>query len=199
MRHVDTWIRLDFAKENSYVGNYSELEKHAILMHPHSRPSEVDPARQPGWENFRQSSNIIDVLSIIQAEMPRGVVLGDYVIEYGDDGSGDDYENFSRDDGNWWTSCFLYFDSLRASRDHRRARMVDTRRTHRRSNYETSNSDDSSVASVDMMEYRIYDTEDDISRRSVSVRGSTARRGRWMDSYNALCCMVAFLFHFFWT
>ncbi|CAA6670329.1 unnamed protein product [Spirodela intermedia] len=115
----------------SFVGDYFGLQEHARVVHPHSRPSEIDPARKIDWEHFQQSSEIIDVISTIHSEVPHGVVLGDYVIEYGDDDTGDDeYEDFPGDDGNWWTSCILYqvFENFRASRNRRRARVAESRR-----------------------------------------------------------------------
>lgn len=174
--YLNKKTRFCLGEKCNYSGNYTELEKHAKLNHPHCRPSEIDPARRLDWENFQQSSEIIDVLSTIHSEVPRGVVLGDYVIEYGEDDSGDDFENLPRDEGNWWTSCILYFDSLRPSRNRRRARVSDARRGRHRSNYDTSNSDDGSVTSVDMVEYRVYETQVDLASRSVSVRGGSVHR-----------------------
>ncbi|KAE9460291.1 hypothetical protein C3L33_07807, partial [Rhododendron williamsianum] len=103
---------------------------------PHACPSKVDPARQLDWENFQQSSEIIDVLNTIHAEVPRGVVLGDYVIEYGDNDTADEFEDFPGDEGNWWTSCILY-------------------------QLEISNSDEGSVTSVEFAEYRVDDADDE--------------------------------------
>ncbi|KAK1291066.1 hypothetical protein QJS10_CPB18g00196 [Acorus calamus] len=40
-------------KHCGYIGNYSELQKHAKLKHPHARPSKIDPAWQLDWENFQ--------------------------------------------------------------------------------------------------------------------------------------------------
>ncbi|KAG8375335.1 hypothetical protein BUALT_Bualt10G0089500 [Buddleja alternifolia] len=139
-----------------FTGTYLELQKHAQVEHPHARPSKIDPARQLDWENFQQSSEIIDVLSTIHSEVPRGVVLGDYVIEYGDDHSGDDFDDFPGDEGNWWTSCILYqvFDNFRTSRNRRRARVSDARRGDRRLSYDTSISDEGSVSSVEYADYR---------------------------------------------
>ncbi|ESR63385.1 c2h2-type domain-containing protein [Citrus sinensis] len=174
----------------TFAGTYLELRKHAQLEHPHSRPSKIDPARQLDWENFQQSSEIIDVLSTIHSEVPRGVVLGDYVIEYGDDETGDEFEDFPGDEGNWWTSCILYqvFDNLRNARNRRRSRVSDTRRGSRRSSYDTSNSDEGSVTSVDFAEYRIDETDDEFvstsgpSRGSSSHRSSRRRRSRFYDN-----------------
>lgn len=156
-----------------FTGTYTELRKHAQSEHPDSRPSKIDPARKLDWENFQQSSEIIDVLSTIHSEVPRGVVLGDYVIEYGDDdgdgGTGDEFEEGPGNEGSssWWTSCILYkmFDNIRnARRNRRRARMLGesrSRRGSRRSSYDNSNSDDSSVASFEFPVYRVDEIDDE--------------------------------------
>lgn len=156
-----------------FSGTYSELQKHAQVEHPHACPSKIDPARQLDWENFQQSSEIIDVLSTIHSEVPRGVVLGDYVIEYGDDNSGDDYDDFPGDEGNWWTSCILYqvFENFRTSRNRRRARVSDSRRGNRRLSFETSNSDEGSVSSAEFADYRVEETDDEyVNARALSRR-----------------------------
>ncbi|XP_077223101.1 uncharacterized protein LOC143856713 isoform X2 [Tasmannia lanceolata] len=196
--HLDAKKRCCQGENCSYFGNYSELQKHAKLKHPHARPSEIDPARQLDWENFQQSTEIIDVLSTIHSEVPHGVVLGDYVIEYAGEDMGDEYEDFPGDDGNWWTSCILYqvFDNLRASRNRRRSRVAETRRGRQRSSYDASNLDDGSVSSVDIREYRYrFDgthdefvtrgdanvTRGDATRESSSHRSSRRRRSRFHD------------------
>ncbi|GKU87513.1 hypothetical protein SLEP1_g1905 [Rubroshorea leprosula] len=188
--HLDEKKRCCEEEQCTFTGTYLELKKHAQLEHPHSRPSKIDPARVLDWENFQQSSEIIDVLSTIHSEVPRGVVLGDYVIEYGDNETGDEFEDFPGDEGNWWTSCILYqvFDNLRNSRNRRRSRVSDNRRGSRRSGYDTSNSDDGSVTSVDFAEYRIDETDDEFvsasgpSRGSSSHRRSRRRRSRFHDN-----------------
>lgn len=149
--HLDEKKRCCEEEQCAFMGTYDELREHAQLEHPHARPSKIDPARQLDWENFQQSSEIIDVLSTIHSEVPRGVVLGDYVIEYGDDDSGDDFEDFPGDEGNWWTSCILYqvFDNFRTSRNRRRSRASESRRGSHRLSYDTSNSDEGSVTSTE--------------------------------------------------
>ncbi|XP_077216624.1 E3 ubiquitin-protein ligase, putative (DUF1644) [Tasmannia lanceolata] len=188
--HLNAKKRCCQSENCTYVANYSELQKHANLKHPHARPSEIDPARQLDWENFQQSSEIIDVLSTIHSEVPHGVVLGDYVIEYGEEDTGDEYEDFPGDDGNWWTSCILYqvFDNFRASRNRRRSRVSETRRGgQRRSSYDASNLDDGSVTPVDIGEYRFDDTDDEFVSRVDATRGSSShrryrrRRSRFQD------------------
>ncbi|KAL2472311.1 Protein of unknown function (DUF1644) [Abeliophyllum distichum] len=107
-------------------------------------------------ENANFLNLIIDVLSTIHSEVPRGVVLGDYVIEYGNDNSGDEFDDFPGDDeGNWWTSCILYhvFENFRTSRNRRRSRVGDSRKGNRRLSYDTSNSGKGSVTSVEYVDY----------------------------------------------
>ncbi|XP_047339341.1 uncharacterized protein LOC124942822 [Impatiens glandulifera] len=115
-----------------FTGTYLQLQEHAKKEHPHGCPAKIDPVRQLDWENFQQSSETIDVLNTIHAGIPHGVVLGDYVIEYGDNDSGDD--EFRRDKRNWFTSCILFqvCDNVRSSRNRRRFRADRDRR--RRSN-----------------------------------------------------------------
>ncbi|KAJ4880594.1 hypothetical protein Rs2_37649 [Raphanus sativus] len=164
-----------------FTGTYSELREHARSEHPDSRPSKIDPARKLDWENFQQSSEIIDVLSTIHSEVPRGVVLGDYVIEYGDDdGTGDEFEDVASNEGSWWTSCIFYkmFDNIRNARNRRRARMSESsRRGSRRSSYDNSNSDDSSVASMEFPEYRVDEIDDEfITTASGGNRSSSVHQ-----------------------
>lgn len=173
-----------------FRGTYLELQKHAQLEHPHAFPSKIDPARLLDWENFQQSSEIIDVLSTIHSEVPRGVVLGDYVIEYGEDNSADDFDDFPGDERNWWTSCILYqvFDNFRASRNRRRSRVSDSRRGNRHMSYDTSNSDEGSVSSVEYADYRADDIDDDfvnareLSRTRTGQRSYRRPRSRFYDN-----------------
>lgn len=200
---VNGWVIIENARQNldqkkrcceedqcKFSGTFLELQKHAQVEHPDSRPSRIDPARQLDWENFQQSSEIIDVLSTIHSEVPRGVVLGDYVIEYGDDDTTDEFEDFPGDDGNWWTSCILYqvFENFRNSRNRRRSRRSAIRRGSRRSSYDNSNSDEGSVTSIEFPEYRGEDTDDeyvnprDPSRNSSVHQSSRRRRSRFYDN-----------------
>lgn len=170
--HLDEKNRRCDEERCAFVGSYSELQEHAEVNHPHAHPSKIDPARQLDWENFQQSSEIIDVLSTIHSEIPRGVVLGDYVIEYGDDDDVvDEFEDFPGDDGNWWTSCILYH-AFRSSRNRRRTRAHDTSRGNRRLSHDASISDEGSVASVDYPEY----TDDEFVSTIQPSRGSSGFR-----------------------
>ncbi|XP_049398545.1 uncharacterized protein LOC125862503 isoform X1 [Solanum stenotomum] len=164
--HLDVKERCCEEDKCRFKGTYVELQKHAKLDHPHARPSKIDPARQIDWDNFQQSSEIIDVLSTIHAEVPRGVVLGDYVIEYGHDNSDDEFENFPSAEGNWWRSCILYqvFNNFRTSRNRRRSRVSNARRGNRHLGYDASNSDESSVTSVEYVDYGVEELEDGFVR-----------------------------------
>ncbi|XVF89488.1 hypothetical protein PTKIN_Ptkin19aG0134000 [Pterospermum kingtungense] len=144
----------------TFVGTYLELQKHAQLDHPHGHPSRIDLARQLRWERIQQSSQMLDVLSSIQLEVPRGMVLGDYIVIE----SEDEVEDFpTGDECNWWTSCFLYqlFDNFRNSRNRRISRVTDTRRGSRNSTYAPSSSDEGSVTSVEFAEYGVDGNIDD--------------------------------------
>ncbi|XP_039132150.1 uncharacterized protein LOC120268943 [Dioscorea cayenensis subsp. rotundata] len=150
-------------KECSFVGNYMELQVHTKQNHPNARPSEIDPARKLEWENFQQSTELIDVLSTIHSEVPHGLVLGDYVVEYLND-SGDDYDDFG-DDGNWWTSCIFYhmFENFRVCGNRqRRSRTSDNRNHHiQRSRYDASITDEGSTSSVEVVESRFDEIDGD--------------------------------------
>uniref|UniRef100_A0A0D9YMC7 C2H2-type domain-containing protein n=1 Tax=Oryza glumipatula TaxID=40148 RepID=A0A0D9YMC7_9ORYZ len=148
----------------SYVGNFHELQKHTQQKHPNSRPSEIDPARRVDWENFQQSSDIIDVLSTIHAQVPNGIVLGDYVIEYGDDDAGDDYEVYHRVRGNWWTSCIFCKSFCRSSGGRSRARARERRSSGRRSSNRSSQESftiEVPSGSVDIREIRFDEIDDE--------------------------------------
>lgn len=191
---VTGWITVDKAREHlnekkrccdeyqcGFVGTYLELRKHAQLEHPHAYPSKIDPAQLLDWENFQQSSEIIDVLSTIHAEVPRGVVLGDYVIEYGDNDTGDEFEDIRGVKSRWWSSCLLYqvFDNFRNSRNRRRSRANNSRRVRRNLSFGNFNSDEGSVPSVDFSEYRIDGTDGDGARRRDNSRNRAGHHSHW--------------------
>lgn len=164
--YLNTKERCCEVKHCTYVGNFFELQKHAQIKHPHSCPSEIDPAQKSDWENFQQSSDIIDVLSTINAEVPRGMVFGDYVIEYGDSEAEDEYEDFPRNRSRWWSSCIScrLFHKFRCSRSQRRARTAVQ-------SIQGSSSDGSYVgegfSSSDAREYRFAETDEEHARTGV--------------------------------
>ncbi|WOL08576.1 hypothetical protein Cni_G17329 [Canna indica] len=157
-------------KHCTYVGNFFELQKHAKLKHPHSHPSKIDPVQQLNWENFQQSSEIIDVLSTIHAEVPRAIVLGDYVIEYGDADTVDEYEDFRRSRGNLWTSCISckVFPNFRDLIKRRRSRLG-VRRSSHGSSSDGSYIGEGSSRSVDIIEYRFAEIDDELPQTGVST------------------------------
>uniref|UniRef100_M8BQX2 Uncharacterized protein n=1 Tax=Aegilops tauschii TaxID=37682 RepID=M8BQX2_AEGTA len=174
----------------SYVGNFHELQKHTQQKHPNSRPSEIDPARRVDWENFQQSSDIIDVLSTIHAQVPNSIVLGDYVIEYGDDDAGDDYEVLHRVRGNWWTSC-IFCKSFGSSRGRRRARTRERRSGGRRAGNRSGQESftiDVPTRAVDIREIR-FDGIDDEYLVTGAMPSAASRR--MASHYRILHCPSA--------
>ncbi|KAJ0965643.1 hypothetical protein J5N97_026781 [Dioscorea zingiberensis] len=172
--HLNMKKRCCQEKQCSFIGNYVELQKHIKLKHPHSRPSEVDPARRLDWENFQQSSEIVDVLSIIHSEVPRGVVLGDYVIEYADVETSDEYEDAPQKKGNWWTSCIMCQVFVKKTSRNRRRSRASAGRSSRLSS--SSSSDDVFRRSLEMENYRYDGMDDEIVARVV---GSEIQHRYW--------------------
>jgi len=103
------------------------------------------------------------------------VVLEDYVI----DDSADEFENFTGDEGNWWTSCILChaFNNFRSSRNRKRARTGDPSRGNRPLSSDTSIVDESSI---EYGEFRLDEIDDDFSTID-PLRGGIRFR-RWVRS-----------------
>ncbi|KAJ0984212.1 hypothetical protein J5N97_002568 [Dioscorea zingiberensis] len=182
--HLNVKKRCCQEKECPFVGNYMELQVHTKQTHPNARPSEIDPGRKLEWENFQRSTELIDVLSSIHSEVPHGLVLGDYVVEYLID-SGDDYDDFPGDEGNWWTSCILYhvFDNFTScGHRHRRRSRTSDRRNHvdRSSSHAPNAGEGSTLSVVDVSENRleeINDDEDFVASSGSGSGGSNAASG----------------------
>lgn len=198
--YLDMKMRCCEERSCSYAGNFVQLQSHMQSKHPHSRPSEIDPARQLDWENFQQSSDIIDVLSTIHAEVPRGIVLGDYVIEYGDDDDDDDYDDFRGRGAKWWKSCILYqvCGKFRGSRNQGRSGGRDARRSRRRSASVGSIEHSPSYADTSM--YRFHEVEDDefpgmpsYGSHAMASRGFVGGYRRRFESTQ--CLNFFFVFH----
>lgn len=92
----------------SFVGTYAELRKHARCVHPHARPSELDPDQQRKWRRLEQQQDIGDVLSNIRSEIPGAMVFGDYVIEGDSIENEDDGVDFPSEENNWLTVFLLF-------------------------------------------------------------------------------------------
>ncbi|KAJ4968337.1 hypothetical protein NE237_015038 [Protea cynaroides] len=92
----------------SFFGNYRELRRHARMVHPTTRPADVDPSRQRAWRHLEHQREYGDIVSAIRSAMPGAVVLGDYVIESGDGLPVDWRSSSSEGSGPWWTTFFLF-------------------------------------------------------------------------------------------
>ncbi|KAK1434700.1 hypothetical protein QVD17_00449 [Tagetes erecta] len=75
-----------------FTGTYTDLRKHARLVHPLVRPSEADPDRQRDWRRLERQRDIGDLLSSLQSSI-------------GDERSEDNTTSaLSFDEGGWMTS-----------------------------------------------------------------------------------------------
>ncbi|XP_071723995.1 uncharacterized protein [Rutidosis leptorrhynchoides] len=79
-----------------FSGTYTDLRKHARLVHPMVRPSEADPDRQRDWRRLERQRDIGDLLSTLQSS------IGD---ERGEENSS--ASSLSFDEGGWMTVFFL--------------------------------------------------------------------------------------------
>lgn len=74
---IDGWTAVDSARNfmNSktrncsldtcdFVGNYSQLREHARRVHPHVKPTDVDPEREQEWRNLGDDMDQQDMLNI---------------------------------------------------------------------------------------------------------------------------------------
>lgn len=83
-KYLDMKPRSCYRESCSFVGNYSELRRHARRVHPTARPADVDPSRERAWQRLEDRREYDDIVSAIHTAMPGAIVLGDYVIENGD-------------------------------------------------------------------------------------------------------------------
>ncbi|KAL8170203.1 hypothetical protein V2J09_022007 [Rumex salicifolius] len=81
--HLNLKVRNCSRESCSFVGDYSELRRHARSLHPSARPAEIDPSRQRAWRRFEHQREYDDIVSAIQSAIPGAVMFGDYVIENG--------------------------------------------------------------------------------------------------------------------
>ncbi|KAF2560954.1 hypothetical protein F2Q70_00018305 [Brassica cretica] len=79
-----------------FSGTYSDLRKHARLLHPGVRPAEADPERQRSWRRLERQRDLGDLLSTLQSSFAGG-----------EGRSNNDDEIMSFDDGGWLTVFFL--------------------------------------------------------------------------------------------
>lgn len=171
-KHLDVKIRFCEEEKCPFTGTYSELQKHAKTEHPHTCPSKIDPARRRDWENFQRSSELIDVLTHIHSEVPNGMILGDYVVEYEEGNTEEDAEDVvNEDEEKWWRSCIFYqiFGSFTACRSRRRSR--ESRRENRR-----SNSDEGSMSSGEHADNNADDGDGEFTGSRELSRGRSGQR-----------------------
>lgn len=79
-----------------FSGTYTDLRKHARMVHPLVRPSEADPDRQRDWRRLERQRDIGDLLSTLQSSMGE---------ERGEDSNST--SGLSLDEGGWLTVFFL--------------------------------------------------------------------------------------------
>ncbi|KVI01302.1 uncharacterized protein LOC112500218 isoform X1 [Cynara cardunculus var. scolymus] len=77
-----------------FSGTYTDLRKHARLVHPLVRPSEADPERQRDWRRMERQRDLGDLLSTLQSSI-------------GEDRNEDSTSSLSFDEGGWLTVFFL--------------------------------------------------------------------------------------------
>lgn len=78
-----------------FSGAYTDLRKHARLVHPLVRPSEADPERERDWRRMERQRDLGDLLSTLQSSI-------------GEDRNEDSNSSgLSFDEGGWLTVFFL--------------------------------------------------------------------------------------------
>ncbi|KAF5802845.1 putative transcription factor C2H2 family [Helianthus annuus] len=84
-----------------FSGTYTDLRKHARLVHPLVRPSEADPDRQRDWRRLERQRDIGDLLSSLQSS------IGDERGEDNNNNRDNSTSALSFDEGGWMTVFFL--------------------------------------------------------------------------------------------
>nr|XP_043628608.1 uncharacterized protein LOC122600032 [Erigeron canadensis] len=91
---MNTKTRSCASETCDFFGTYTDLRKHARLVHPLVRPSEADPERQRDWRRMERQRDLGDLLSTLQSSM-------------GEERDEDNTSNFSLDEGGLLTFFFL--------------------------------------------------------------------------------------------
>ncbi|KAL6974304.1 hypothetical protein U1Q18_028485 [Sarracenia purpurea var. burkii] len=102
---VTSWIVIDSARRFmnaksrccasetcDFSGTYKDLRRHARLVHPSVRPSEVDLERQQNWRRLERQRDLGDLISTLSSSI-------------GEERGEDDILSF--DEGGWLTVFFL--------------------------------------------------------------------------------------------
>ncbi|KAJ0941941.1 putative transcription factor C2H2 family [Helianthus annuus] len=114
---MNTKTRSCASETCDFTGTYKDLRKHARLVHPFVRPSEVDPTRQQDWRRMERRRDLGDLLSTLQSSIGEERELDE-----------DSTNDLSFDDGGWLTVFFL----IRVFQPGNRALVSVQRRTRRR-------------------------------------------------------------------
>ncbi|WCJ44580.1 hypothetical protein M5689_025239 [Euphorbia peplus] len=103
-KHFNAKKRTCMQENCSFTGTYKQLKKHVKANHPLARPRAVDPVLKEKWKKLEYEREQSDVISTIMSSTPGAVVLGDYVIEPGQNALfGDfDYESDDSLDGGFF-------------------------------------------------------------------------------------------------
>lgn len=91
---MNTKTRSCASETCDFSGTYTDLRKHARLVHPLVRPSEADPERQRDWRRMERQRDLGDLLSTLQSS------IGEEINE-------DSASSLSFDEGGWLTVFFL--------------------------------------------------------------------------------------------
>ncbi|KAL0427041.1 UNVERIFIED_CONTAM: hypothetical protein Slati_2878900 [Sesamum latifolium] len=75
-----------------FSGTYTDLRKHARLVHPLVRPTDADPERQRSWRRLERQRDLGDLLSTLQSSI-------------GEDRT--EESTLTIDEGGWLTVFFL--------------------------------------------------------------------------------------------
>ncbi|KAL0315635.1 UNVERIFIED_CONTAM: hypothetical protein Sradi_5441700 [Sesamum radiatum] len=106
-----------------FSGTYTDLRKHARLVHPLVRPTDADPERQRSWRRLERQRDLGDLLSTLQSSI-------------GEDRT--EESTLTIDEGGWLTVFFLVRfirpgnTSSRSSTARARAQVAVRRRSSRR-------------------------------------------------------------------
>ncbi|CAA2938351.1 Hypothetical predicted protein [Olea europaea subsp. europaea] len=92
-RFMNSKSRICASETCDFSGTYTDIRKHARLVHPLARPMETDPERQRNWRRLERQSDLGDLLSTLHSS------FGEERIE--------DSNTLTIDDGGWLTVFYL--------------------------------------------------------------------------------------------
>ncbi|CAN1250725.1 hypothetical protein LINPERPRIM_LOCUS7502 [Linum perenne] len=86
-RYLNTKLRTCSSHDCTFIGNYSDLRKHARFEHPFERPRHVDLRRGRDWDRTVQAREVGDIVNRIEQEEEFGDVEIEIEVPRGDLGS----------------------------------------------------------------------------------------------------------------